>query len=59
MASVIWDVGREMKDCYEYFLDVVENGDIYSREELLKVIEIRAKSLRDSYNDLSEDHGWE
>lgn len=58
MASVVWDVGRDMKDCYEYLLDVVKNEDIYTKYELLRVIETQAKGLKDTYENLAEDHGW-
>jgi len=58
MASVIWDVGRDIETSYKYLYEVVSNADKYSKEELLKIIENEAHDLKGTYEDLSKEYGW-
>ena len=58
MASVVWDVGRDIEDSYKNLFKIVNNSDSYSREELLKIIENQAKDFKKIYNNLSEEYGW-
>lgn len=59
MASVIWDVGRELKESYIALFELVNNKDNYTKEQLLEAIENEAKGLKSSYQDLASDHGWD
>lgn len=58
MASVIWDVGQDIKSTYISLFELAGDADKFSKEELVKIIEDEAKSLKSTYRDLAEDHGW-
>ena len=58
MASVVWDVGRDLKDAYVGLYEIVNNKDSYTKEQILEKIEHEALHLKQSYNNLAEDYGW-
>ena len=58
MASVIWDVGRDIETAAQHLSDIAKNAENYSKEELVKIIQNEANSLQGTYKDLANEYGW-
>lgn len=58
MASVIWDVGLDIKNAYIKLFKLAETAKLLDQEELANSIEGEAKCLKDTYLNLAKDHGW-
>lgn len=58
MASVIWDVGLDIKSSYIHLFKLAEKLKETGQMDIAKNIEDEAKNLKSAYLNLAKDHGW-